>query len=264
LKCVEGYVVQRNSAPYGAEVFRVKVRETGDFRVWKGRLQMGMPCPFVYDCVNPVDQYEGLIVEIFLDNFSFFRLRPDKLEPNSSVIIARCMSEYKLNIKDFLEVCRDIVACDNSDREVLNLTCQYVYEDSEYGKCVRRNKNGDHSSFGVYEDLVEEVLNDIEESNLSVEGEISDVIAPLDVCSDKRLDEINREFKEFDANEDKNLFVNIDLPLKGPKFKKIDIKTTSPRRLNNKKKKKLKNEKIPPSKEKKKDKDKGPVYKKKK
>jgi len=98
----EGIVAQRGSSPYGFEVLRIKHRETGDFLVKDGKLYMGMPVPFTFAVTFDPSSYEGKIVEVYLDNRTFFRLREDKCEPNSSVVVARAMTQYRVKMADFL------------------------------------------------------------------------------------------------------------------------------------------------------------------
>jgi len=108
LEKLEGIIAQRESAPYGIEVLRLKYRETGDFLVEKGRAVMGLPFKCDFPSISDLTPYEGKIVELYLDTGLFYRLRDDKSEPNSSVIIARAMAEYRATIEDFLEVAKTI------------------------------------------------------------------------------------------------------------------------------------------------------------
>jgi hypothetical protein len=144
MKCIddlpraEGYVFQRNSSPYGVEVWRYKFKETGDFLVHKGRLQMGLPCPMSYTCKQDISAHEGKIVEVYLLDFSFFRLRPDKSSPNSSVDIARCMTTYRASIEQIFHVSRNMDEGDYDSRVTVSPSTTY-YKDSMYGKVVRES-----------------------------------------------------------------------------------------------------------------------------
>jgi hypothetical protein len=137
LKVKEGYVLQRNSAPYGSEIYRTKYIETADFLVHQREIKMGPPCAMTFFVDFDLLPYEGKVIEIELETFKFVRVRPDKTESNSSVVIARCSAEYRVTPQGLEEKCLTIVKRDDDCRDTVVVNNYSVYEDSEYGSIVR-------------------------------------------------------------------------------------------------------------------------------
>jgi hypothetical protein len=214
IPCFEGYIVQRDSAPYGVEVFRVKVRETGDFLVKSGKLCMGLPCPRNFPCSSDLSGLEGRIVEVYLDTFIIKCVRYDKQTPNSSVIVARCVSEYRVSVEQFKSKCLNIKPHEDNARENLELNKYSIWEDSEYGRNVRANdpKN-------IKTPYVEE-----ERDLIEISSSVDDIISSLGSLNKSKVDSLSADIGEANFSREYDIPDRKKLPpqvLKVPKNQTI-------------------------------------------
>jgi len=181
--CNEGYIIQRDSAPYGGEVFRVKLRETGDFLVKDGKIWMGLPCPRSFPCYSDLVKLEGKIVEVYLDTFLVKCVRYDKQTANSSVIVARCMSEYRVSADQLRDKCSSIKSREDDSRENLLINRYSIWTDSEYGKNVRVNIPKVIKS-PYTEDELKETSGNIDKIIDSLKGDLDGTECPGDLDID--------------------------------------------------------------------------------